>query len=192
MFYKLRLKDNIRVPPRLFDLTTEDAILRQVKLKYDGFISKELGIVVDVSAVHDIKEGVIIPGDGAPYYEAEFDVLSFKPELHEVCVGRIKDIADFGAFITLGPIDGMIHISQTMDDFVSFAKDKTLSGKESKKNLKIGDKCKARLIAVSFKDSTNPKLALTMRQSLLGRFDWIEDELKPKDPVVAQKKVVKK
>jgi len=46
----------------------------------------------------------------------------------------------------------MIHVSQTMDDFVSFSKEKTLAGKESKKTLKINDICRARIIAVSFKD----------------------------------------
>ena len=91
-------------------------------------------------------------------------------------MGRIRDIVDFGAFITLGPMDGMIHISQTMDDFVSFSKEKTLAGKESKKTLKINDVCRARIIAVSFKDPLNPKLGLTMRQKGLGRLDWIEEE----------------
>ena len=42
-------------------------------------------------------------------------------------------------------------------------------GKESKKSLKIGDKCRARIIAVSFKDLQNPKIGLTMRQPGLGK-----------------------
>ena len=92
-------------------------------------------------------------------------------------------MADFGAFITMGPIDGMIHISQTMDDYVSFSKDKVLLGKESKKNLKVGDKCRARIIAVSYKDATNPKFGLTMRQKGLGRLDWIPDDLNTKKGV---------
>ena len=63
-----------------------------------------------------------------------------------------------------------------MDDFVSFIKDKILAGKETKKTLKVGDQCRARIIAVSFKDPFNPKLGLTMRQQGLGRLDWIEQE----------------
>ena len=176
MFYKIELKDHIRVPPNLFDLEVEEAVIKRIKKKYDGYISNELGIVIDVSNVKDIGEGVIIPGDGSSYYETTFQVLTFKPELQEVILGRIKDIVDFGAFITLGPIDGMIHVSQTMDDFVSFSKEKSLSGKESKKTLKINDICRARIIAVSFKDPINPKLGLTMRQKGLGRLDWIEEE----------------
>jgi DNA-directed RNA polymerase subunit E' len=94
-------------------------------------------------------------------------------------VGKIKDIADFGAFLTLGPIDGMIHISQTMDDFVSFSKEKSLSGRDTKQNLRMGDHCRARVIAVSFKDVTNPKIGLTMRQAGLGKLEWIEKANNP-------------
>ena len=181
MYYKIGLKDHIRVPPNLFDKNVEDAVLARIKRKYDGYISNELGIVIDVSNVKEIGEGVIIPGDGSSYYEATFELLTFKPELQEVVIGKIKDIVDFGAFITLGPIDGMIHVSQTMDDFVSFSKEKTLAGKDSKKTLKVNDVCRARIVAVSFKDPLNPKLGLTIRQQGLGRLDWVEDEDQQKE-----------
>lgn len=176
MFYKIELKNHIRIPPDLFDLDVKEAVIKRIKKKYDGYISKDLGIVIDVCELKDVGEGVIIPGDGASYYETTFELLTFKPEMQEVVLGKIRDIADFGAFINLGPIEGMIHVSQTMDDFVSFSKDKTLAGKESKKVLKVGDTCRARIIAVSFKDPMNPKLGLTMRQAGLGRLDWIDDE----------------
>jgi DNA-directed RNA polymerase subunit E' len=176
MFYKSELRDHIRVPPKFFDLDVDEAVLKCIRTKYDGYISQDLGIVVDVVGIKEVQEGIIIPGDGASYYETVFDIITFRPEMQEVIPGRIKDIADFGAFITMGPIEGMIHISQTMDDFVSFAKDKVLTGKDSKRTLKTGDLCRARIIAVSFKDMTNPKLGLTMRQPGLGRLDWIEEE----------------
>lgn len=178
MFYKTELRDHIRVPPSLFGIDLDDAVIKRIKAKYSGFISKELGIVIDVSEVDDIGEGIIVPGDGASYYDVKFKLLTFKPELQEVTMGKIREIADFGAFMTLGPIDGMIHISQTMDDFVSFSKDKILAGKESKKTLKVNDVCRARIIAVSYKDPMNPKIGLTMRQAGLGRLDWIEDDEK--------------
>jgi len=179
MFYKVEVNDHIRVPPRLFAFDVNEAVLRAVKQKYDGLIDPNLGVVIDVANVKEIGEGVIIPGDGASYYDTTFELLAFTPEMSEVCAGKIKDIADFGAFITLGPIDGMIHISQTMDDFVSFAKDKTLSGRDSKRVLKVGDTCRARVIAVSFKDVTNPKIGLTMRQPGLGKLEWIAAEEAP-------------
>ena len=192
MFYKAQVKDHIRVPPKLFEVVVEEAVLKRVKQKYAGFIDKDLGIIIDVSKVTEIKEGVIIPGDGAAYYEAVFELLIFKPEIQEVVFGRIKDIADFGAFVNIGPIEGMIHISQTMDDFVSFSKEKTLLGKESKRGLKVGDKCRARIIAVSFKEPTNPKLGLTMRQVGLGKLEWIAEDQKKAETKKEEPKEVKK
>mgnify|MGYP003730786569 CR=1 FL=1 len=174
MYYKITVKDHIRVSPRFFGKDLKDAVKAGIKLKYDGLIDQNLGVVIDVTDVREVGEGIIIPGDGASYYETTFELLTYKPELQEVVVGRIKDIADFGAFITLGPIDGMIHISQTMDDFVSFAKEKVLTGRDSKHVLKVGDICRARVIAVSFKDPDNPKIGLTMRQPGMGKPEWSE------------------
>ncbi len=180
MFYRTQLKDHIRVSPKDFGVNIKEAVLKSVKKKYEGYIEPELGIVIDVTDVDDINEGVVIPGDGAAYYETVFTVLAFKPEMQEVVTGKIKDIADFGAFISLGPIEGMVHISQTMDDFVSFTKDKVLSGREKNHILKIGDVCRARIIAVSFRDVTNPKLGLTMRQERLGKLEWLEEAVEKK------------
>lgn len=181
MFYKTELIDHIRIPPSMFDIPVEEAVIQRVKKKFEGYISKDFGIVIDISKVSEIGEGIIIPGDGAPYYKVKFELLTYKPEMHEVALGRIKDIADFGAFINLGPIDGMIHVSQTMEDFVSFSKEKVLTGKESKRTLKMGDKCRARIIAVSFKDLQNPKIGLTMRQAGLGKLEWLEEEKEKKE-----------
>jgi len=177
----------------MFNLPLEEAVVKRIKTKYSGFISKDLGIVIDVSGMKEIGEGIIIPGDGASYYDVTFELLAFKPEMQEIVLGKIKDIAEFGAFVNIGPIDGMIHISQTMDDFVSFSKDKTLSGKESKRSLKVGDNSRARIIAVSFKDMLNPKLGLTMRQQGLGKPEWIKEVIEaPKKEEKAEEKKDKK
>lgn len=180
MFYKTLIQDHVRLPPHLFGKPLKEALMEQLRQFYEGFISKDIGIVIDVSSVEDVSEGIIVPGDGAAFYHTTFTLLTFRPELQEVVMGQIRDMADFGAFLTMGPVEGMIHISQTMDDFVSFSKDKVLLGKESKKSLKVGDKCRARIIAISYKDTTNPKFGVTMRQKGLGRLDWIKEESQKK------------
>lgn len=188
MFYELEVRGHIRVPPSNFSEETKDAVLKKLNETFQSFVSKDLGIVIGVSEVLSIGDGVIIPGDGAAYYDATFKVLTFRPELQEVVMGKITDITDFGAFIDIGPVDGMIHVSQTMDDFVSFSKSNVLTGKESKKVLKVGDHCRARIIAVSFKEPSNPKIGLTMRQPMLGNLKWVEEDLKKKiKPVKAKK-----
>lgn len=185
MFYRVQVQDHIRVPPDHFELDLKQAVIKRVKKAYEGHISTELGVVVDVADVKEIGEGVIIPGDGEAYFSTTFELLTFKPELQEVILGNVRDIADFGAFLNMGPIEGMVHVSQTMDDFVSFSKDKVLTGKDSKRMLRVGDKCRARIIAVSFKDLANPKLGLTMRQDALGKLEWL------KEPKIERKKPAK-
>ncbi len=192
MFYRVHVRDHVRVPPNLFSLPKDEGILTMVKKMYEGYVSKDLGIVLGVSSLREAREGIIIPGDGSAYYDCDFELLAFRPELQELVYGRIKDIADFGAFINIGLVDGMIHISQTMDDFVSFSADKALMGKESRRSLKIADKCKARIIAVSFKDIANPKIGLTMRQPGLGKLEWLEeDAAKEKEGVKEEKAEIK-
>ena len=178
MFYEIKAKGRVRVAPKLFSEKAEEAIKAALEEQFDGFISKELGVVVGVTNVSEIGQGVVIQGDGAAYYDTVFNVLSFKPEMQEVILGKISDITDFGAFVNVGPIDGMIHVSQTMDDFVSFAKSNVLTGKDSKRSLKVADRCRARIVAVSYKDLSNPKIGLTMRQHRLGALNWIDDDLK--------------
>ena len=180
MFYEAELKSHIRVPPSSFKEDVKKSVLGELNRKFENFISKDIGVAIAVSEVKSIGDGVIIPGDGAAYYETTFKLITYKPELHEVVLGIVSDITDFGAFMNIGPLDGMIHISQTMDDYVNFSKTNVLTGKESKKTLKVNDACRARIVAVSFKNSVEPKIGLTMRQPQMGALTWIEEELKNK------------
>ena len=46
MFYAVKVKDHIRVPPSEFDKELDLAVVRQIKEKFSGYISKELGYVI--------------------------------------------------------------------------------------------------------------------------------------------------
>ncbi len=178
MFYLIEVEDYIRVEPKLFGLPTMESVEQQLKETYSDFYDREIGKVIAIIDVLEVGEGVIIPGDGATYYRSRFKLLVWKPELQELVYGTIAEITNFGAFIDLGVMKGMIHISQTMDDFVSFSKSNALLGKASKRNLKQGDLCLARIVAISHKGG-ELKIGLTMRQPGLGKLEWIkEDEMK--------------
>ena len=187
MFYELEINGHVRIDPKFFGDNLDEALLKSLNEKFSNYISKDLGAVIAVKEIVKVGDGIIIPGDGAAYYDTTFRILTFKPEMQEVVLGRISDITDFGAFIEIGPIDGMIHVSQTMDDYVTFSKSNVLTGKESKKALKINDKCRARIIAISYKEVSNPKIGLTMRQHRLGNLKWIEEDLKKESKSFKQK-----
>ncbi len=178
MFYISEVEDYIRVEPKLFGLPTIESVEKQLKETYADYYDKEVGKVITIIEVIEVGEGVIIPGDGAAYYRSRFKLLIWKPELQELTHGIVSEITSFGAFIDLGVMKGMIHISQTMDDYVSFSKSNTLVGKASKRALKPGDLCLARVVAISHKGG-ELKIGLTMRQPGLGKLEWIkEDEVK--------------
>ena len=175
MFYEVLVTDHVRVEPNKFGMDTDAAVRAQLEESYSGFQDKDIGTVVSVLDVMEVKEGIIIPGDGAAYYESTFKLIVFKPELQELVYGTVEEITNFGAFMSMGPIRGMIHISQTMDDFVSYSDTGVLTGKDGKKVLAQGDKCVARIVAISYKGE-EPKIGLTMRQPGLGKLDWVKEE----------------
>ena len=178
MFYIIEVQDYIRVEPKLFGLPTHEAVKNQLAETYVGTYKQEIGQIIEVIEVIEVGEGIIIPGDGAAYYNSLFKLLVWKPELQELTYGIVSEITNFGAFINLGVMSGMIHIGQTMEDYVSFSKSNVLTGKVTKRTLKKGDLCLARIVAISHKTDP-PKIGLTMRQPGLGKLEWIkEDKIK--------------
>ena len=180
MFYLTEVEDHVRVEPKHFGLPTNEAVEKQLNESFVDKVNKELGFVISVVSVDSVDDGVIIPGDGAAFYKSKFKLLVWKPELHELVYGTIVEIAAFGAFMQVGPAQGMIHISQTMEDYVSMSKTGTLSGKASKRNLAKEDNCMARIVAISFKGG-EPKIGLTMRQPGLGKVEWVKEDKKKKE-----------
>lgn len=192
MFYLAEIEDYVRVEPKLFGLATIDAVRQQLKETYADYISKDMGKVVEVVDVLEVGKGIIIPGDGAAYYKSKFKLLIWKPEMQELVYGIISEITNFGAFINMGVMQGMIHISQTMDDYVSFSKSNILVGKSGKRSLRKNDACLARIVAISFKGD-EPKIGLTMRQPGLGKLEWIKDDKRKTEQAakIAQKSAEK-
>jgi DNA-directed RNA polymerase subunit E' len=174
-----KIEDTVRIPPSRFDEPVKNIAAEVINENYVGKIDKKLGLMVTVKEIDEIGIGKVIMGDGAAYHEVIFTALFFKPELHEVVEGEVIEITEFGAFIRIGPVDGLVHVSQVTDDYINYdAKRGALLGKESKKTLEEGNKVRARIVALSLKgkSSKETKIGLTMRQPGLGRFEWIEEE----------------
>ena len=197
MYKTIKVEDVVRVPPHRFGEPLEEVVEDILKNGYDfrggtvggyeGVVDRDLGVVVAVKDVEKIDEGRLIPNDGASYHRAVFNAIVFKPDLHEILDCEVVDVVEFGAFVRFGPLDGLVHVSQIADDYISYdEKRAALLGKTSNKVLEVGNRVRARVVAVS----TNPesqkegKINLTMRQPNLGRFEWIAEEKENK-----QKKV---
>jgi DNA-directed RNA polymerase subunit E' len=173
------LEDTIRIPPETFGNPIEAVGHQQVKAKYEGIVDEELGYVIAVVNVKVNPIGKIIPGDGATYHRVAFSLLTFCPKIQEVVEGEIVEVADFGAFVRIGPIDALLHVSQLMDDFISYdEKQGVLLGKETRRKLTSGDQVRVRITAVSLgKAGSSGKIGVTARQPFLGKLEWIEQDL---------------
>jgi len=77
MFYLTEVEDYVRVAPKLFGLPTAEAVDKQLRETYSNYYDKEIGQVVAIIEVLEVGEGVIIPGDGAAYYESTFKFTNF-------------------------------------------------------------------------------------------------------------------
>ena len=179
MFKLVTLEDTIRIPPETFGNPLEAVGRQQVKSKYEGNIDEELGYVIAVTDVKVNPTGKIIPGDGATYHKVDFSLLTFYPKIQEVVEGEVVEIADFGAFVRIGPIDALLHVSQVMDDFISYdEKQGVLLGKETKRKLMSGDQVRVRVTAVSLgRAGSSGKIGVTSRQPFLGKLEWIENDI---------------
>ena len=187
-YKKFDVEGIVSVSPLNLAGELKDILKEQLSINYDGFIDKDIGLIIAITDVIEHSEGEIIPGDSDVFFKVKFRVISFLPKLHEVIRGRVTQATDFGAFINVGPFEGLCHVSQVMPDFNSYNPE--LPGffaKDSKKTLVVEDKVLTRISNISFKKTiAETKIGLTMRQLGLGRDDWQSIDAK------MEKKVVKK
>lgn len=180
MYRVITVKDVVRVPPNLFSMELEKAVVSILREKYERKVDKDYGLVLSIWNACDVGKGKVIPGDGASFHECTFDALIYTPEINEVFEGEVSEVVEFGAFVKMGPLDGLVHLSQITNDFLHY--DKKLPafiGRESKKTLKKGDIVRAKISTVSLKSNIlETKCGLTMRPEGLGKLEWMEEEKK--------------
>ena len=178
MFKLFTIEGKIEIPPFLFD--QEKTVSARIILSedYEGIITRNYGFIIAIVDVLEVGKGIIIPGNANTFHEVEFTILSFKPTVSEVVEGTVVEIVDFGSFIRLGPLDGLVHVSQICDDYISFEQvGNRFIGKETGKILEVNDQVRAKIIAVSLGTGRSGKLGLTMRQKFLGKEEWIEADI---------------
>ncbi len=180
MYARIKLRDTVRVPPSKLGEDIEAVINSLLWEQFEGRLDREYGMIIGIENIEEIGEGRIIEGDGAVYFDVVFNAICFKPMLQEVVEGEVVEVVEFGAFVSIGPFDALLHMSQVTDDYMVFdEKNKRLIGKETKKVLQEGDLVRARIVSLSLKEREPEKsrIGLTMRQPWLGSLKWIEEEI---------------
>jgi DNA-directed RNA polymerase subunit E' len=180
MYHKLMLEDKVRVPPQRLGEKLEKVILDVLQEQLEGSIDKEIGIFICVTKVQDVGEGELVPGDGGVYYDVKFEAMVLRLALQEVIEGLVVETTSFGAFVSLGPIDAMLHVSQISDEYINYdEKNSRLICQESKRFIGVGDVVRVRVVTLSLneREPRDSKIGLTMRQAGLGTALWLEEEM---------------
>ena len=179
MYKRVRLTDTVEVPPRHLADVSPGLVKRLLQDKLEGRMDEEVGSVVSVTEVHDIGDGAVLPNRPGVYYEAEFDAVTFDPQMQEVVDGEVVEVVNFGAFVGIGPVDGLLHVSQISDEYLAYDEEnQQLASRDSNRVLSVGDAVRARIVTKSI-DERNPrdsKIGLTAKQPGLGKHGWLEEE----------------
>ena len=145
----------------LFNLTDEQIKAGELSMlpnlidkKGENAVAEAIG--VGLPTLQDIVKELLKPGrdvrEDMPLPELRSDILSMedlRPDM--VLDGVVRNVIDFGAFVDIGVHqDGLVHISQISNDFISHPSDV----------LKVGEKVKVKILSV---DLQKKRISLTMK-----------------------------
>lgn len=170
----------IRIPPSELGDDPEGVINGLTWETYEGRLAEgDKTFTLLIKNVRPEGPGRIVHGDGAVYQTVKFEQVVFKPRDNEVVEGVVVEILKFGAFVRFGPLDGLLHVSQIMDDRVDIDEaNQRLVGKETGRFLQVGDIVRARVVSIDLneKNPQDSKIGLTMRQPGLGKLEWLDED----------------
>lgn len=196
MYKMIQREDIIRIPPHYLSEDLDVVSDYLTRRNFEGRMDSKHRLVIEATDVERVGEGRIVHGDGAIFQRVKFKALVFQPNLHEIVEGNVVEILKFGAFVRFGPLDGLVHISQIMDDHINpDLGNMRLVGKDSKRDLRVGDHVRTRIVSMSMNERSprESRIGLTMRQPGLGKVDWLdEDYEKRTNPDAAPSKKKKK
>jgi small subunit ribosomal protein S1 len=81
----------------------------------------------------------------------------------EVLEGTVQRLATFGAFVDIGGVDGLVHISQLSHDHIEKVSDV----------LKEGDKVKVKILSI---DRDSERISLSIKDTMAGPWEGIEEK----------------
>lgn len=148
---------NLFLPASLVDLYHVD--------KLSDYIGKELEVSI-IEFIEGKRENKMVVSRKAILVKEKEEVEAKaweNFELDETCEGTVKRIANFGAFVEVNGVDGLLHLSE-----MSWGKIES-----PKSVLKINEKIKVKIIAL---DKENKKLSLSIKALLENPWNDICDK----------------
>lgn len=180
-----------RIPPEKLSGDYDDAVKQVAKESIEGKLvdlteanyQNKKAFIISVVSVKTVGEGTIVHGDGGVYQSIRYKALGYLPEMQEVVDGIVTSVKEFGAFVRFGPFEGLLHISQIMDDMISTdLTNQRIIGKETKREIKVGDKVRVKIVSLNLASASmlDSRIGLNMKQLGLGKVDWLYQVKKEK------------
>jgi len=187
----ITVEDYVRIPPSRFGEPLDKVAYEQLKARYEGKVERDVGVFVKILSLEVSRKGIITFGDGATYHKVRLKVLVFTPLNNEIVEGDVVETTEYGAFVRIGPVRGLLHKTQMMNDnIVLYDKASgTFIGEKTKRKLSKGDIVRVRIVSVSYvitSTGLGVRIGLTARQPFLGKPEWIEEDIQAMRKKVAK------
>lgn len=101
MFILSKLSDLVRIPPHTFNIPIQESITNELNKKFANKVISNLGLVISLWDLIDIKDGLLKPGDGASFVEVTFRCVVWKPFIGEVVTGWVSECSSEGMKVKL-------------------------------------------------------------------------------------------
>ena len=139
----------------------------QIDIKPPGEIAEYIGkeVTCKILKIDEIQQNIIVSRRKLIEEERSQQKQEFlsKVETGQIVKGTVKNIADFGAFIDLGGIDGLLHITDMSWGRISHPSEM----------LAIGDEIEVKILGI---DKEKEKIALGLKQKTENPWQSVEEK----------------
>lgn len=120
MFILSEIQDLVRIPPHTFNTPIEVALTNELHKKFANKVVSNLGLVVAVWDLREIKDGRLKPGDGAVFVETTFRCVVWKPFVGEIITGWVAECSAEGIKVKVGFFDDIFIPKTYLFEHCSF------------------------------------------------------------------------
>ncbi|KAL5018940.1 hypothetical protein ScPMuIL_004662 [Solemya velum] len=161
MFVLTEMKDTVRVPPWLFHIKLNDAIVESLNKKLANKVVYKVGLCVTLWDVTKLEESYVFPGDGSSHTTVHFRYVVFRPFMDEILTGKIKSCSKEGVHVSMGFFDDLIIPSDALQNPSRFEDKEQLwvweyevEGGKHDLYMDVGEEIRFRVVDEIFTDTT--------------------------------------
>ncbi|OYT43678.1 MAG: DNA-directed RNA polymerase [Candidatus Aenigmarchaeota archaeon ex4484_56] len=172
MFYLLDIHEKVGVEVQKMGSDIKESLKEKLE---EIHIKENNGVFLGVEEIKKVsEEGDILPEEPYIFFDVEYTALFFQPLQNEIVEGIVSDVAEFGPFVKIGPIDALVHISQiTKEKMVYNPKQDVITNKNGKLVIQKNDIVRAMVVSSSISQE-RVKVSLSMKGEGLGPLKWIK------------------